>query len=132
MATSRPRARRGSALILVLLMTLAIAGLSIAAIFLSSSQLRLRHRDAVESLMPEGQPVKLRLPRFRFVSRRIDRHSRLRLVIRAPACAFMQKNLNTATPVHLQQPQEARVARIEILHSREHPSVLRVPVCGEP
>ena len=103
-----------------------------SAIFLSSSQLRLRHRDAVESLMPEGQPVKLRLPRFRFVSRRIDRHSRLRLVIRAPACAFMQKNLNTATPVHLQQPQEARVARIEILHSREHPSVLRVPVCGEP
>ena len=37
MASSRPRARRGSALILVLLMTLAIAGLSIAAIFLSSS-----------------------------------------------------------------------------------------------
>lgn len=31
------RARRGSALILVLLMTLAIAGLSIAAIFMSSS-----------------------------------------------------------------------------------------------
>jgi len=37
MTTPRPRVRRGSALILVLLMTLAIAGLSIAAIFLSSS-----------------------------------------------------------------------------------------------
>ena len=37
MTTSRPRVRRGSALILVLMMTLAIAGLSIAAIFLSSS-----------------------------------------------------------------------------------------------
>ena len=34
------RARRGSALILVLMMTLAIAGLSIAAIFMSSRSVR--------------------------------------------------------------------------------------------
>ncbi|MFM7272548.1 MAG: CocE/NonD family hydrolase, partial [Gammaproteobacteria bacterium] len=102
-----------------------------SVIFLSSSQLRLRHRESVESLMPAGEAVRLRFPRFRFVSRRIDRNSRLRLVVRATACAFLQKNLNAATPVHLQQPEEARVARIEVLHDREHPSLLRLPLGEE-
>jgi hypothetical protein len=40
----------------------------------------------------------------------------------------MQKNLNSATPVHEQQPQEARVARIRVLHDAAHPSALRLPL----
>lgn len=100
-------------------------------IFLSSSQLRLRHRDGGTALMPAGEPVELSLPRFRFVARRLARNSRLRLVVRAPACSFMQKNLNSATPVHLQQPDEARVAHIAVLHDRKHPSVLTLPILDQ-
>jgi len=102
-----------------------------SVIFLSSSQLRLRHRGGGDELMPVNVPVLLRFPRFRFVSRRVARNSRLRLVVRAPACSFMQKNLNAATPVHLQQPGEARVAHIQVLHDREHPSALRLPVAPQ-
>lgn len=102
-----------------------------SVIFLSSSQLRLRHREGGDELMPAKVPVLLQFPRFRFVSRRIARNSRLRLVVRAPACSFMQKNLNSATPVHLQQPGEERVAHIRVLHDREHPSALRIPVAQQ-
>jgi hypothetical protein len=81
--------------------------------------------------MPANEPVLLQFPRFRFVSRRIARNSRLRLVVRAPACSFMQKNLNSATPVHLQKPGEERVAHVRVLHDREHPSALRIPVAQQ-
>ena len=101
-----------------------------SAIFLSSSHLRLRHRDGGDALMPIDEPVRLGFPRFRFVSRRLARGSRIRLVIRTTACSFMQKNLNSATPVHLQKPEEARIARIQVLHDRAYPSALRLPVWG--
>jgi len=101
-----------------------------SVIFLSSAQLRLRHRNG----SPEGEPmpadvaVELDFGNFRFISRRIARNSRLRLVIRATACSLLQKNLNTTTPVSKQRPEEARVANIRVLHDREHPSALSIPV----
>lgn len=103
-----------------------------SVIFLSSDQLRLRHRNgsATGDPMPLDEPVELHIGPFRFVSRRLARGSRLRLVIRAPVCSFLQKNLNSATPVHEQQPHEARVARIRVLHDRGHPSALLIPVTG--
>lgn len=101
-----------------------------SVIFLSSDQLRLRHRNGSTDgePMPAEEPVELRIGPFRFVSRRLARGSRLRLVIRAPACSFLQKNLNSATPVHEQQPQEARVARLRVLHDAAHPSALCLPL----
>jgi hypothetical protein len=103
-------------------------------VFLSSSQLRLRHRNGSPSgeSMPANEPVELHFTDFRFTSRRLARNSRLRLVVRAPACSLMQKNLNSATPVHEQQPGEARLAKIRVLHDREHPSALSIPVSGTP
>ncbi|MFO0337100.1 MAG: hypothetical protein ACK53C_19175, partial [Pseudomonadota bacterium] len=71
-----------------------------------------------------------RLGPFRLVSRRRAGVSRLRLVIRAPVCSYIHNNLTSATPVHVQQPHEARVARIRVLHDREHPSALLIPVTG--
>lgn len=102
-----------------------------SVIFLSSSQLRLRHRDGGDETMPLNTPVLLKFPRFRFVARRIARNSRLRLVVRATACSFMQKNLNSATPVPDQQPGEERVANIQVLHDLEHPSLFRLPTSPE-
>jgi predicted acyl esterase len=100
-------------------------------IFLSSSQLRLRHRDGGDETMPTNAPVLLSFPQFRFVARRIARNSRLRLVVRATACSFMQKNLNSATPVAEQQPGEERVAKIQVLHDLVHRSILRLPTSPE-
>lgn len=99
-------------------------------VFLSSDLLRLRHRDGSTTgePLPLIEPVEVSFRQFRFASRRLSRHSRLRLVIRATACSFMQKNLNTATPVHEQRPDEARIARIRVLHDAQHPSALLVPV----
>lgn len=101
-----------------------------SVVFLSSDLLRMRHRNgsATGEPMPEDEPVELRLGQFRFASRRLARNSRLRLVIRATACSFMQKNLNSASPVHRQQPDEARVANIRVLHDSQHPSALIIPV----
>ena len=78
--------------------------------------------------MPSKIPTEVRFHNFRFANRRLLRHSRIRLVVRATACSFMQKNLNSATPVHLQKPDEARVARIEVLHDRAHPAALLLPI----
>lgn len=80
--------------------------------------------------MPAGKPVELHLADFRYVARRLERHSRLRLVLRATACSLIQKNLNTFTPVHEQQPGEARVATIRVLHDTTHRSALSIPVAG--
>ena len=101
-----------------------------SVVFLSSDLLRLRHRDGSTegTPMPPDTPTEVRFRNFRFASRRLMRHSRIRLVIRATACSFIQKNLNTATPVHLQKPEEARVARIEVLHDLAHPAALLLPI----
>lgn len=101
-----------------------------STVFLSSDLLRLRHRDGSTDgvPMPSATPTEVRFRNFRFATRRLLRHSRIRLVVRATACSFMQKNLNSATAVHLQKPEEARVARIEVLHDRAHPAALMLPI----
>lgn len=99
-----------------------------AAITLGADLMRLRDRNGIggEALALPGEPLLLER-RLRFVSRSLPAGSRLRLVVRHGASLRLEKNLQSATPVRLQQPGEAVPVRIRVLSGPDHPSTLLLP-----
>jgi predicted acyl esterase len=100
------------------------------SVLLWSNLMRLRYRDSWRDPRPvePGQPVRVRFLMPKFMSRRLRRGSRLRLVIRAPASIQYQKNLNSGRPVVDEQPADARRCTVLVHHETGHQTVLRLPV----
>lgn len=96
---------------------------------LSADLLRLRDRNGIgrEALAAPGVPLLLERD-LRFVSRSLPAASRLRLVVRHCTSIRLEKNLQSATPVRLQQPDEAVAVRVTLVSGPEHPSTLILPI----
>lgn len=101
-----------------------------SAVLLSSDVKRARYRESLreEKLVTPGVILPYRFDSFTFVSRRIAKGSRLRLVIGSTNSIGLQKNYNSAKPVADQSGADARTARIWLYHDAKHPSALAVPV----
>jgi hypothetical protein len=69
--------------------------------------------------------------RFTFVSRRIGKGSRLRLIVSPINSIFTEKNYNAAGEVSQQSMKDARSVVVTLYHDRAHPSALYVPF-GQP
>ena len=65
---------------------------------------------------------------FFFISRRIAKGSRLRLVLRASNTIYLQKNYNGGGAVAEETAQDARVAHVALYHDAKHQSYLEIPV----
>lgn len=101
-----------------------------SSILLWSNLLRLRYRNSWREPKPvePGVPFRFTFMMPKFMSRRLRRGSRLRLVVRAPASIQYEKNLNDAKLPIEQRQNDARVCRVLLHHCGDMQSVLRLPV----
>jgi putative CocE/NonD family hydrolase len=101
-----------------------------SSIQLSEAALRARYRNSLsrEELVTPGEINRYVFDSFTFFSRRIAKHSRLRLVIKAPNSIYVQKNYNSGGVVAQESGADARTAQVTLYHDEEHPSFLELPI----
>jgi hypothetical protein len=100
------------------------------SVYLAGDLLRARHRESLErsNLVAPGAILRYDFDGFPFISRRVARGSRLRLVIRCPNSIHLQKNYNGGGVVAEESGKDARSARVTLYHDAERPSRLEVPL----
>ena len=100
------------------------------SILLDDCMLRARYRDSrvKETLVTPGVPTKFEFARFRFMSRRLAKGSRVRLTIQSPNSIFLEKNYNSGGAVAWETAKDARTAAIKLHHELGRWSVLDLPV----
>lgn len=107
-----------------------------SAILLSMDSMRARYRldPRVPRLISTREPLCYDFNRFMFVSKRLERLSRLRLVIGPVSSIYHEKNYNSGGIVADESVEHARTVTVSLYHDREHASVLYVPIgrMGQP
>jgi putative CocE/NonD family hydrolase len=104
------------------------------SILLWSNLLRLRYRKSWREpeLAEPGVPFPVKFVMPKFMSRRVRKGSRLRLVVRSPASIQYQKNLNSGKPVFDERPEDARRCTVLVHHEPGRQTVLRLPIARSP
>lgn len=104
-----------------------------ASTLLTNDWIRARYRDSLreEKLIQTSEPLHYVFDRFMFVARRLDRGSRLRLVIGPNDTIHSQRNFNSGGAVSAESARDARAVSVKLFHDVSHPSVLYVPI-GQP
>src|SRR5262245_2776429 len=100
------------------------------SIFLSGDLLRARYRDSLREakLVKAGEINQYEFKGFTFISRRIAKGSKLRLVINCPNSINIQKNYNSGGDVLRETAKDARTAHVKLYHDAEHASYLEIPI----
>jgi hypothetical protein len=101
-----------------------------SCVLLTSNFVRARYRESLEKekLLIAGDINLFHFEDFPFISRVIEKGSKLRLVITCPNSSFIQKNYCSGGAVAYETAKDARVAHVKIYTDRQHPGVLFVPV----
>jgi uncharacterized protein len=89
---------------------------------------RYRENPRRPQVVSSRDPLNYHFSGFTFVSRRIARGSRLRLVMGPVNSIFAQKNRNSGRDVSNESVEDSRVVTVRLYHDRAHQSVLRVPL----
>jgi putative CocE/NonD family hydrolase len=100
------------------------------SIFLTSEIMRARYRESLdqEKLVEPGRINKYEFNKFYYTSRRIEKLSRIRLVVQPPNSIFWQKNYNSGGEVASESRKNARTANVTVHHDTRYSSVLELPV----
>ena len=101
-----------------------------SSVFLTSNAIRARYRESLEQekLLTPGEINLYHFNRFTFMSRVIEKGSRLRLIITSPNSIYVQKNYCSGGVVTNETASDAHTAHIKIYNDNKHPSVLLMPV----
>ena len=97
---------------------------------LTADLMRARYRESMqrEKLVTQGAIERYEFKGFTWFSRRLQKGSRLRLVLACPNTMYLEKNYNSGGRVEAESGKDARVAHITVYHDAQHPSVLEVPI----
>ncbi len=97
---------------------------------LSSDIIRARFRNSLEheELLKPGAIELYDFKNFTWFARRLERGTRLRLVVSAVNSPAFEKNWNSAKPVAQQSGADAQVAHISLYHAGDHQSELILPI----
>jgi putative CocE/NonD family hydrolase len=100
-----------------------------ASILLTMDLIRARYRESLreETVIRTKEPLRYDFDRFMFVSRRIKKGDRLRLVIGPVNSLYYQKNYNSGGVVSDESMKDARPVTVKLFHDRSHPTALYVP-----
>ncbi|HXU30198.1 MAG TPA: CocE/NonD family hydrolase, partial [Thermoanaerobaculia bacterium] len=100
------------------------------SILLSAAQMRARYRESVREAkaVRPGQALPYTFDTFTFFSRQIAAGSRLRLILTSPNAIGQQKNWAAGGEVARESIRDARTVHVRLLHDREHPSRLELPI----
>ena len=101
-----------------------------SSVFLTENAVRARYRESLEKekLLVPGEIGLYRFDHFTFISRVIEKGSRLRLIITSPNSIYSEKNYCSGGVVATETAKDAHVAHIKVYNDAKHPSVLLVPV----
>jgi predicted acyl esterase len=104
-------------------------GLDGTSLLLTSDVLRARYRESLREarLIDTAEPLRYDFERFTFVSRRIAKGHRLRLIVGPINSIFRQKNYNSGRAVSDEQAEDARTVTVKLFHDPTHPTALYVP-----
>jgi uncharacterized protein len=102
------------------------------SVLIWSNILRLRYRNGWDNpqLAEPGVPFKASFFIPRFVSRRLRKSSRLRLVLRVPASIQFQKNLHSGKLPADERTEDARTCNIQVHHSEGMQTRLTLPIAA--
>ena len=97
---------------------------------LTSAAMRARYRESLREAKPvmPGKIEKYVFDNFTFFARRIGKGSRLRLVVRSINSTGSEKNYNSGGVVAAETGKDAKTAHISLMHDKEHPGALELPV----
>ncbi len=105
-----------------------------SSVLLTSDGLRARYRESprVEHLIKPGAILPYTFDGFAFFSRRVQKGSRLRLLISSPNSIQLEKNFNSGGVVAEETRRDARTAHVVLYHDPAHPSHLELPIGRQP
>jgi putative CocE/NonD family hydrolase len=101
-----------------------------SSVLLTGDAIRARYRESLEKekLLTPGQINLFHFHHFTFISRMIEKGSRLRLIINSPNSINAQKNYCSGGIIAKETAKDAHTAHIKIYNDSKHASVLIVPV----
>jgi len=101
-----------------------------SSVQLTGDLMRARYRDSVREakLVMPGDINRYVFDSFTFISRRIAKGSRLRLVVGSVNTIYLEKNYNSGGDVTRETAKDARTANIALYHDAQHPSFLELPL----
>src|SRR5262249_51470638 len=82
-------------------------------------------------LVSKGVVQRYDFDRFTFVARRIQKGSRLRLVVAPMNSLYVEKNYNTGGVVAEETGKDARTVNVTLYHDAAHASALFVPIAAQ-
>ena len=100
------------------------------SVALTGASMRARYRESLREARPvmPGKIEKYVFDNFTFFARRIGKGSRLRLVVRSINSTGSEKNYNSGGIVAAETGKDAKTAHISLVHDKEHPGALELPV----
>jgi putative CocE/NonD family hydrolase len=101
-----------------------------SSVLLTGDSMRARYRESMrkETLVKAGEINRYVFDHFPFVSRRIAKGSRLRLVFGAGNSIYTEKNYNSGGVVANESAKDAKTAHVTIYHDAQHPSFIELPI----
>ena len=104
------------------------------SVLLTRDLQRARYRESSRQpkLITDARPLPYQFNGFTFMSRRLSRGSRLRLVFGPVNSIFAEKNHNSGGEVSAEAAGDSRKVTVRLYHDAAHPSVLHVPLGAAP
>lgn len=100
-----------------------------STVLLTTQTIRARYRDGLEKekLLQAGEVNLFHFNKFSFISRVIEKGSRIRLIITSPNSMYIQKNYCSGGEVAKETAKDAHTAHIKIHNSSQYQSALFIP-----
>ena len=101
-----------------------------SSVQLTNDVMRARYRGSIREakLVAPGEINRYVFDGFTFISRRLAKGSRIRLVVGSINTIYLEKNYNSGGVVAQESAQDARTAHITLYHDAQHPSFLELPI----
>lgn len=99
-------------------------------IWLTSQTMRARFRESLEKgkLLVPGEINLFDFKNFPFISRFVEKGSRIQLIIYSPNGPYIQKNYCSGGNVALETAKDAHVATIKLYNDNDHLSSIFIPI----
>jgi predicted acyl esterase len=92
--------------------------------------MRARYRESTRQPKFDrpGEVNRYEFRSFTYFSRRLEKGSRLRVVLASPNSIYYEKNYNSGGEVARESKKDARTAHVAVYQDGEHASYLELPV----
>jgi putative CocE/NonD family hydrolase len=100
------------------------------SVLLTQAQMRARYRHSLRKpeLVPLNKPELYEFHNFMWFSRRLEKGSRIRLVLECPNSIQVEKNYNSGGDVASESGKDAKTGHITLFHDTSYTSELELPV----